>query len=250
MYLNHTKTLPRQPTFYEKICLNLIYTYASKIAKGLALSNPRFYRKKESELKKLHKEVSRKQKGSSNRNRARLKLAKLYEKIQNRKKDWLHKITLVLSEHFDCVILEDLNIKGMQQFNSGISKSVSLDFSWNQFINILRYKMEQKGKQVILIGRFFPSSKLCSMCGYKNEELHLNTREWTCPKCNTQHDRDVNASINIRNEGLKVLNQDNIAIIKNKDSAVGTTVKAFGENVRLLLGEQFSMNYESSAFRQ
>ena len=219
------------------------------IAKELALSNPRFYRKEESELKKLHKEVSRKQKGSSNRNRARLKLAKLYEKIQNRKKDWLHKITHVLSDHFDCVIVEDLNIKGMQQFNSGISKSVSLDFSWNQFINILRYKMEQKGKYVILIGRFFPSSKLCSTCGYKNEELHLNTREWTCKQCNLHHDRDVNASINIRNEGIRIL-QQNVTIIYDNTVTVGTTVKAFGEDIRLTLGQQFSMNYESSAFRQ
>lgn len=220
------------------------------ITKELSLSNPRFYRSEESKLKNFHNVLSRKQNGSSNQNRARLKLAKLYEKIKNRKKDWLNKITHVLSEHFDCIILENLNIKGMQQFNSGISKSVSLDFSWNQFINMLRYKMEQKGKNVILISRFFPSSKLCSNCEYKNEDLHLNTREWTCKQCNLHHGRDVNASNNIRNEGIRILQEQNVTIVNENTVAVGTTVKAFGEDLRLTLGQHFSMNYESSVFKQ
>jgi len=214
------------------------------ITKELELSNPRFYRNEESKLRILHKELSNRKKGSSNRDRTRNKLARIYEKIQNRKKDWIHKMTHLLSEHFDCVILEDLNIKGMQQFNSGLSKSVSLDFSWNQFVTILKYKMEQKRKHLILIDRFFPSSKLCSNCGYKNDTLKLKDREWTCPKCNAHHDRDINASENIRNKGLRQL-EERITIISNDDSAVGTTVNAFGEDVRLLLGEQFSMNYES-----
>ena len=218
------------------------------ITKDLELSNPRFYRIKESKLRKAHKKVSRKMKGSNNRNMAKLKLAMLYEKIQNRKRDWVHKITHLLSEHFDCVILEDLNIKGMQQFNSGISKSVSLDFSWNQFVTLLKYKLEQKGKHLVLIDRYFPSSKLCSTCGFKNDELRLSDREWTCPECNTYHERDVNASFNIKKEGLKILKKNSIKIM-NIDYAVGTTVNAFGEDVRLSLGEQFSMNYESTTFR-
>jgi len=218
------------------------------ITKDLELSNPRFYRSKEAKLTKVHREVSRKKKGSSNRTKARVRLAQLYEKIHNQKKDWIHKITHLLSEHFDSVILEDLNIKGMQQFNSGISKSVSLDFSWNQFITLLKYKLEQKGKHLVLIDRYFPSSKLCSTCGFKNVELNLSDREWTCPECNAHHDRDVNASINIKKEGVKILKKNNITIIHN-DYAVGTTVNAFGEDVRLSLGEQFSMNYESTTFR-
>ena len=217
------------------------------ITKGLELSNPRFYRTEHHKLRKYHKEVSRREKGSKNRERTRVKLARIYEKINNRKKDWIHKITHLLSEHFDCVILEDLNIKGMQQFNSGLSKSVSLDFSWNQFFNILRYKMEQKEKHLILVDRYFPSSKLCSCCGYKNIGLELNDREWTCPKCQTHHHRDINASKNIEREGKRILRENNITIISNNDTAVGTTVNAFGEDVRLSLGEQFSMNYESIA---
>jgi len=137
----------------------------------------------------------------------------------------------------------------MQQFNSGLSKSVSLDFSWYQFVSALRYKMEQKGKHLILIDRFFPSSKLCSKCGYINDDLELKDREWTCPKCNAHHDRDENASLNIRREGLKQLEENNITIISSNDTAVGTTVDAFGENVRLMLGQQFSMNYESTPFK-
>lgn len=218
------------------------------ITKEFGLANPRFYRCEETKLKKLHRALSRKKKGSSNQNRTRMKLAKLYEKINNRKKDWMHKMTHLLSEHFDCVILEDLNIRGMQSFNSGLSKSVSLDFSWFQFVSTLKYKMEEKGKYLILVDRFFSSSKLCSECGYKNEILEVSDREWTCPNCNANHDRDVNASENIRNEGFTQLEED-ITIISSNDTAVGTTVDAFGENVRLMLGQQFSMNYESKPFR-
>ena len=159
-------------------------------------------------------------------------------------------MTHLLSEHFDGVILENLNLKGMQAFNSGLSKSVSLDFSWYQFISTLKYKMEEKGKHLILVERFFPSSKLCSNCGCKKEELELKDRGWTCPTCHAPHDRDANASENIRNEGRKQLEENNITIISNNETAVGTTVNAFGEDVRRMLGQQFSMKYESQAFRR
>jgi putative transposase len=218
------------------------------ITKDLELTNPRFYRKEEYKLRKAHRELSRKKKGSNNQTKSKLKLATLYEKIHNQKKDWIHKITHLLSEHFDCVILEDLNIRGMQRFNSGISKSVSLDFSWNQFISLLKYKLEQKGKRLVLIDRYFPSSKLCSHCGFKNDDLRLSDREWTCPECTAHHDRDVNASLNIKKEGVKILKKNSITIMNN-EYAVGTTVNAFREDVRLSLGEQFSMKYESATFR-
>ena len=218
------------------------------ITKELEFSNPRFYRTEELKLKNLHRDINRKKKGSSNRNKTRIKLANVYEKIHNRKKDWIHKITYLLSKHFDCVILEDLNIKGMQKFNSGISKSVSLDFSWNQFVTFLKYKMEQKGKHLIFIDKYFPSSKLCSNCGYKNDELELKDREWICPVCNIHHDRDINASENIRKEGLRIIKNKKIMIIRKNDKAVGTTVSAFGEEVRLTLGQHSSMNYESTPF--
>ncbi|MBN1214507.1 MAG: transposase, partial [Candidatus Lokiarchaeota archaeon] len=176
-------------------------------------SNPRFYRSSEAPLRKLHRQVSRKRNGSQNRLKARLRLARLYEKIANQKRDWTHKTTLQLADTFDAVILEDLNIKGMQQFNSGMSKSVTLDFSWNQFKTILTYKLEWRGKHYQEVDRFFPSSKLCSICGYKNEGLSLSEREWTCPECGTYHHRDKNASTNIKNEGICLLEERGITVI-------------------------------------
>ena len=204
------------------------------IAKEIEFINPRFYRMEQKKLTILHRELSSKLKGSNNRHKAQYRLAKLYSKINNRKLDWIHKITHLLSESFDCIILEDLNIKGMQQFNSGVSKSVTRDFSWHQFIDILRYKMKQRGNHLILIDRFFPSSKLCSVCGILNNQLKLADRKWVCNSCNTEHDRDVNAAINIRNRGLEFLKEYNIKIIKNNDATVGTTGITFRENVRLI----------------
>ena len=247
-----SNVIPQQVVEEDKIIGFDMSTSKFLITKELKLSSPRFYRKEESKIIRLHREASRKDKGSSNRNRARINLARLYEKIENRKRDWIHKITHFLSKHFDCVILEDLNVKGMQRFNSGLSKSVSLDFSWNQFVTILKYKMEQKGKRLVLVDRYFPSSKLCSECGYKKEDLELSEREWVCPKCQVYHDRDVNASVNLRNEGIRILKQNNITIVNKDEITVGTTVDAFGENMRLLdqeIQEQFSMNYESITFR-
>jgi len=216
------------------------------IAKEIEFINPRFYRMEQKKLKRRHRDLSRKQWDSNNQTKSKLKLGKLYDKINNRKKDWIHKITHLLSEYFDCVILENLNIKGMQQFNSGLSKSVKLDFSWNQFINILRYKMEQKGKHLILIDRFFPSSKMCSACGYINNQLKLKDRKWCCPVCHTEHERDINASINIRNKGSELLKENNIKIIEdNHGLTVGTTGFAFRENLRLI-NQQFSRKKEAT----
>lgn len=176
-------------------------------------SNPRFYRSLEAKLRKLHRQVSRKKKGSQNRWKARLRLARLYEKIADQKRDWTHKTTLQLADTFDAVILEDLNVKGMQQFNSGLSKSVTLDFSWHQFKTILNYKLEWRGKHYQEVDRFFPSSKLCSECRHKNEGLTLSEREWTCPECGTYHHRDKNASTNIKREGIRLLEERSITVI-------------------------------------
>lgn len=183
------------------------------VGEGESYSNPRFYRSSEPKLKKLHRQVSRKKKGSQNRWKARLKLARLYEKIANQKRDWTHKTALKLANTYDAIILEDLNVKGMQQFNSGLAKSVSLDFSWHQFKNILKYKLEWRGKHYQEVDRFFPSSKLCSVCGYKNENLTLASREWTCTECDMHHHRDKNASTNIKIEGIHLLEEKGIKVI-------------------------------------
>ncbi len=220
------------------------------------MENPRFCRSEEKKTKKLHKELSRKKKGSNNREKARLKLARHYEKICNRKKDWTHKLTRKLADSFDAIILEDLNVKGMQTFNSGLSKSISLDFSWYQFTSYLKYKMEWLGKHFVLVDRFFASSKLCSRCGWKNNNLTLQERVWTCLDCGTNHDRDKNASINLKKEGMRIIQEEkHITIIHDDKTTVGTTGShAFGDDVRPkeilrnLFG-QFSRKKESRPFK-
>ena len=198
------------------------------------MENPRFYRLEQKKTKKLNKELSRKKKGSKNREKARLKLARHYDTIYNRKKDWTHKLTRKLADTFDAIILENLNVRGMQKFNSGLSKSVSLDFSWYQFTTYLKYKMEWLGKHFILVDRFFASSKLCSCCGWKNNNLTLKERVWTCLDCGTIHERDENASVNLRDEGIRILKEEKyITIIHDDKTTVGTTGShAFGDDVR------------------
>ena len=200
----------------------------------IKMENPRFYRLEQKKTKKLNKELSRKKIGSRNRAKARLRLARHYDTLCNRKKDWTHKLTRKLADTFDAIILENLNTKGMQKFSSGLAKSITLDFSWYQFTTYLHYKMEWLGKHFILVDRFFASSKLCSCCGWKNNNLTLQERAWTCLDCGTSHDRDENASLNLKQEGMRILQKEKkITIIHDDTSTVGTTGShAFGDYVR------------------
>lgn len=212
--------------------------------------NPRFYRKQERKLKKLHREHSRKQNGSNNKERARIKLARLYDKIGSQRNDWQHKISLKLAKMYDAVILEDLNIEGMKKFNTGIAKTVTLDFSWGMFTWMLKYKLERQGKHFVKVDRFYPSSKLCSNCGYKYDALQLSDREWTCPECGTFHERDKNASKTLQKEGKRILEEErNVKIIISP--TVGTTGShASGDRVRPVNSKAWSMKDESTVFKQ
>ena len=183
------------------------------------MESPCFYRKEEKKLQKLHRRVSHKKKGSNNRDKALIRLARKYEQIYYRKNDWTHKISHKLSNDFDAIILEELDIEGMKKRGKGHTKSVTLDFSWHQFITALRYKLEQQGKYLVLVDRWFPSSKQCSQCGWKNNGLDLSDREWACSECGRHHDRDKNASQNLLDEGIKHLQSLGITLI----STVGTT---------------------------
>jgi putative transposase len=166
--------------------------------------------KLEKKLKRKQKSLSRKVEGSKNWEKARLEVAKIYEKIRNSREDYLHKLTKKLSEsQVDVFFVEKLNIKGMLK-NHRLAKSIS-EKGWYQFKTFLKYKAERLGKKVIDIGMFEPSSKTCSVCGYKNKELELSDREWICPECGTIHDRDINAAINIRQFGI------NNSLTKDKD---------------------------------
>ena len=171
------------------------------LSNGSKVKNHRFLKHYEHQLKKHQKHLSRKTYGSSRYEKQRLKVAKIHEKITNSRMDLIHKTTLNLVKEFDIIYLEDLNVKGMMK-NHKLAKSIS-DVSWGKFIDVLTYKAEWNDKNVIHIDRYFPSSKTCNKCGYVNNGLKLKDREWICPDCGEKLDRDLNAAINILNEGCR-----------------------------------------------
>jgi putative transposase len=169
---------------------------------GEKFNNIKIKRNNEKKLTKLHKELSRKQKGSNNKNKAKIKLAKAYEKLNNIKENYLHSIANQLLNENQVIIIEDLNVKGMMK-NHKLAKSIQ-ELSLYKFKEIMKYKAKWFNREIIEIDRYFPSSKLCSNCGYKNDDLTLKNREWVCPQCGQTHNRDINASINILNEGIRI----------------------------------------------
>jgi len=172
-------------------------------SEGFKYKNNRYTKTYEKQLKKAQQHLSRKTKGSNRYIKQRIKVATIHKKITNSRVDNLHKISTDLIKKYDVIVLEDLNVKGMVK-NHKLSKHIS-DASWGKFVTMLTYKAEWNDKQIVKINRFFPSSKTCNCCGYINQNLTLDIREWTCPSCNTKLDRDLNASINILKEGNKIL---------------------------------------------
>ena len=172
---------------------------------GRTFDNPKNLKRSLDRLKFLQKRLSRKQKGSANRNKARIRIARLQEHIANRRKDNLHKITHALTHDSQVrtICMEDLNVKGMQR-NHHLAQAVG-DASFGTFLTLLEYKCKWYGVNLIKIDRFAPSSKTCGKCGYIYKGLKLSERNWTCPECGTHHDRDFNAACNIKEFGLKAL---------------------------------------------
>ena len=170
---------------------------------GEKFENKNLLKNAEKKLKHLQRILSKKKKGSKNREKARLRLATAYEKLGNRRKDYLHKLTTRLVRENDVICIEDLNVRGMLK-NHKLAKSVA-DCSFSMLRSMLSYKCSWHNRRLVVIDRWSPTSKRCNHCGHVMPSMALNVREWVCPNCNTYHDRDINAAKNILDEGLRLL---------------------------------------------
>ncbi|MEM7591360.1 MAG: RNA-guided endonuclease TnpB family protein [Cyanobacteria bacterium P01_A01_bin.83] len=187
----------------KAIGLDLGLTHFCITSDSQKFDNPRWFKKHEKNLKVKQQQLSRKQKGSNNRNKSRLKVAKVHNKITCCREDFHHKLSRRIVNENQVLVLENLAIKNMVK-NHNLAKAIS-QVGWGQFCTMLKYKAEQEGKVYLEVDRFFPSSKTCHVCLNQVESLPLDVRTWTCVSCNTTHDRDINAAISLRDEGLRLL---------------------------------------------
>ena len=170
---------------------------------GEVFENKHFFKSQEKKIAKLQRQLSKKQKGSNNRNKQRIKVAKAFERLTNQKEAYIHSVVNKLLTYYDTVFMEDLNVQGMLK-NHKLAKVIQ-EVGFYRFKQILKDKAMNNGKEVVFVDRFYPSSKTCNKCGYVNKKLTLNVRKWTCPNCGEHHDRDLNAAINILMEGERIM---------------------------------------------
>ena len=190
------------PKSDNQVGIDLGITSLIALSTGEKVANPKGFKARRAKLRRAQKTLSRKVKGSNNRYKARLKVAKVHEEIADTRKDFLHKLTTQLVRENQTIAVEDLAVKTMVK-NRKLSLAIS-DASWGELVRQLDYKSDWYGRNFIKIDRWFPSSKRCGHCGHTVETLPLNIREWDCPSCGTKHDRDINAARNILAAGLAV----------------------------------------------
>ncbi|MEH2023430.1 RNA-guided endonuclease InsQ/TnpB family protein [Nostoc sp.] len=191
--------LPESP---NSVGIDLGITSLIALSTGEKVANPKGFKAKRAKLRIAQKSLSRKQKGSNNRHKSRLKVAKIHTQISDARNDFLHKLTTRLVRENQTIAVEDLAVKNIMK-NRKLALAIS-DASWGELVRQLEYKCDWYGRTLVLIDRWFPSSKRCGNCGHIVEKLPLNVREWNCPKCGAHHDRDINASKNILAAGLAV----------------------------------------------
>ena len=197
------KPLRQVPQSSSMVGLDLGIKDFAVTSDGQVIENFHFKKNEESRLKRLQRQISKKVVGSKNREKARLRFAKLNEKIRNRKLNFLHDVTNHLIDENQVIVMEDLNVKGMVR-NHKLAESIS-EVNWGEFRRILAYKAAWHGRQLVFIDRFYPSSKRCNHCGYIYKELTLKDRQWVCPECGSLIDRDYNAALNILEEGERII---------------------------------------------
>lgn len=170
---------------------------------GMVFENKHFFKRGEKKIARLQRQLSRKVKGSNNRDKQRIRLAKAFERLTYKKENYIHSVVNEILKSYDVVFMEDLNVQGMLR-NHSLAKAIK-EVGFYRFKSVLQTKASQNNKEVYLIDRFYPSSKTCSCCGYKKKDLKLSDRFWTCPECGERHDRDINAARNILLEGQRKL---------------------------------------------
>jgi putative transposase len=207
------------PARGESIGVDVGLTHFAVLSTGEKVVHPRDWERKEKRLKRYQRRLARCQRGSANRAKARVKVARVHARIADARRDFLHKITTGLVRRFDVIAVEDLNVSGMVR-NRSLARAISCT-GWAEFREMLDYKAQRYGRQVVAIDRWYPSSKTCSVCGHLLTVLSLGTRRWTCPSCGTRHDRDINAAKNILAAGLA-------AGAGNGADACGGTVRRVG----------------------
>ena len=195
-------TVSPKPEVTGKVGIDLGLTHFAILSTGEKVAAPNTFRKYEAKLAKLQRRLAKKQKGSKNRAKARLKVARLHAKIADARRDFLHKLSTRLINENQVIAIESLSVSNMQK-NRCLSKSIS-DASWSEFVRQLEYKARWYGRELIGIDRWYPSSKRCSDCGYTMPKMPLSVREWVCPECGSIHDRDINAARNVLAAGLAV----------------------------------------------
>lgn len=195
--------IPNKGKTGKSVRIDLGLKSFATLSDGVVIDNIKFFREKQSEIAKIQRHLSRKNKGSNRHRKNKIKIARLYNKIANKRNNFLHNVTTSLVNNYDVICIEDLNVSGMLS-NHKLAKAIS-DTSFSMFRSMLEYKCNWYGKELVVIDRFYPSSKTCSKCGWKKEDLTLSDRVFKCENCGIEIDRDLNAAINIQRVGVDIL---------------------------------------------